>query len=274
MVKAIAALVVSCAHAQVLKFENAANSACTISMNAENQLESSCAFATPSGSLDARVQELESALLSGYLCAAGSDISSNDLSSHGSATHAECETACSEDSACKGFTMPGCNLKSSGVTGSASGVTACKRTLLATLGASASTAGKTAATALHSCNHLLDAGVTIDGAYWIDPTGVNPVKVWCDMTTEGGGEWSVIGRVAASLPALPLRLSVSLTPPSSLSRSRALSLSLFLSLSVCVSRSLSTLKGWTLVHKTNMNGAATGMPMPAATTSPASRRLR
>ena len=39
-----------------------------------------------------------------------------------------------------------------------------------------------------SCKHILEANDSKgDGEYWIDPEGKgNPVKVYCDMKTDGG----------------------------------------------------------------------------------------
>ena len=48
-----------------------------------------------------------------------------------------------------------------------------------------------------SCKHILDSGGSRgDGEYWIDPerTG-NPLKVFCDMTTDGGMLWMVIAMI-------------------------------------------------------------------------------
>jgi len=45
-----------------------------------------------------------------------------------------------------------------------------------------------------SCKHIRDSGGSRgDGEYWIDPEGSgNPLKVFCDMTTDGGMLWKVI----------------------------------------------------------------------------------
>ena len=39
-----------------------------------------------------------------------------------------------------------------------------------------------------SCKHILDSGDSQgDGEYWIDPgNSGNPLKVYCDMATDGG----------------------------------------------------------------------------------------
>ena len=43
--------------------------------------------------------------------------------------------------------------------------------------------------AAKSCQHVLEVGDSKgNGEYWIDPEGNgNPLKVFCDMNTDGGG---------------------------------------------------------------------------------------
>ena len=45
----------------------------------------------------------------------------------------------------------------------------------------------------HSCKHIRDSGdSTGDGEYWIDPEkNGRPLKVLCDMTTDGGKEKNI-----------------------------------------------------------------------------------
>ena len=46
----------------------------------------------------------------------------------------------------------------------------------------------------NSCKDIRDSGDSRgDGEYWIDPEkSGNPLKVYCDMTTDGGEVWDVI----------------------------------------------------------------------------------
>jgi len=46
----------------------------------------------------------------------------------------------------------------------------------------------------HSCKEIRDiANSKQSGEYWIDPKrSGNPLKVYCDMTTDGGMFWNVL----------------------------------------------------------------------------------
>lgn len=68
-------------------------------------------------------------------------------------------------------------------------------------GCEASTLGSTPGTAGASCMALREAGVTVTGAYWVNP-GAGPRRVWCEMVREGGG-FMLVARMADSGPMAP-----------------------------------------------------------------------
>jgi Stigma-specific protein, Stig1 len=58
------------------------------------------------------------------------------------------------------------------------------------------TPGSTPASAGTSCLNLRSLGVTVTGAYWVNP-GSGPVRVWCEMV-RGGGGFMLVARLAGS----------------------------------------------------------------------------
>ncbi|KAL9957136.1 hypothetical protein ACROYT_G038738 [Oculina patagonica] len=56
----------------------------------------------------------------------------------------------------------------------------------------------------HSCKDIRDSGDSKgDGEYWIDPEkSGNPLKVICDMTTDGGG-WLLVSKLVIDSPSSP-----------------------------------------------------------------------